>query len=121
MGISKPKTAEDLLAEFPPPIAALTEELRRCLHEAAPTLVERVLPGWRAIGYRETSAGHICALFPLPAGVKLYFEHGASLEDPDGLLAGDMKQARYIEFRTRKDILRRSLTRLVRVAVTSRL
>ena len=60
-------------------------------------------------------------VFPLPDRVNLYFEHGASLDDPDHLLQGDTKQTRYLELRSHKDIRRRALTRLVRQAVTDRL
>jgi hypothetical protein len=114
-------TAAELLAPFPPEVRAVMEDLRELLRAAVPALGERVLPGWKAIGFRHPEAGHVCALFPLPDEVKLYFEYGARLPDPDGLLAGTTKQTRYVAIRSRRQIRRRALTALIRQAVADRL
>jgi hypothetical protein len=113
-------TAAELLAQCPAPLRALLKEIRTVISTAAPSLEERILPGWRAFGYRDPHAGHVCALFPLPGEIKLYFEHGQRLEDPDGLLSGRLKQTSYIVFRTRRDLRMPALRRLVRRALMSR-
>jgi hypothetical protein len=87
------------------------------VRRAVPTLTERALPGWRAIGFRDQQAGHVCALFPFGPEVRLYIEHGARLDDPDGLLQGTMKRGRYLPFRNERDVHARALARLLRQAV----
>jgi hypothetical protein len=110
-------TPEVLLSAYPPPIRALAAEIRTTLRAAVPSFVERALPGWRAIAFRDPQAGHVCALFPFEDHLKLYVEYGATLPDPDGLMEGTMKRGRYIAFRTRKDLRKRALARLIRRAV----
>jgi hypothetical protein len=110
-------TPEQLLAAYPAPIRALADEIRRTLRAAVPSFVERALPGWRAIAFRDPQAGHVCALFPFEDHVKLYVEYGATLPDPDGLMEGAMKRGRYIAFRSRKDLRKRALANLIRRAV----
>jgi hypothetical protein len=110
-------TPEELLATLPPARRSLANRIRAVVLRAVPTLVERALPGWRAIGFRDDQAGHVCALFPFGPEVRLYIEHGARLDDPDGLLQGTMKRGRYVAFRSERDVRARALTRLVRRAV----
>ena len=110
-------TPEELLSAYPPSIRELADEVRRTLLAAVPSFVERALPGWRAIAFRDPQAGHVCALFPFEDHVKLYIEYGATLEDPDGLMEGTMKRGRYIAFRSRKDLRKRALASLIRRAV----
>jgi hypothetical protein len=108
---------EQLLSPYPSAIRGLADEIRRTLLAAVPSFEERTLPGWRAIAFRDRQAGHVCALFPFEDHVKLYIEYGASLDDPDGLMAGTMKRGRYVLFRTRKDLRKRALAALIRRAV----
>jgi hypothetical protein len=112
-------TPEQLLASYPPPIRHLADEIRKTLLAAVPSFVERALPGWRAIAFRDLQAGHVCALFPFEDHLKLYVEYGATLPDPDGLMDGSMKRGRYIAFRTPKDLRKRALARLIRRAVVA--
>ncbi len=97
-------TAETLLAEFPPAVRAIVERLRTLLHDTLPGCEERVLPGWRAIGFRTREAGHVCALFPYAAEVRLYFEHGSGLRDGEGVTYGDTPLTRYAIFRRASDL-----------------
>lgn len=112
-----PVTPEALLAPLPPATRRLADRVRAVVLRAVPTLTERALPGWRAIAFRDLQAGHVCALFPFGPEVRLYIEHGARLDDPDGLLRGTMKRGRYVAFRTQRDVKARALARLVRRAV----
>jgi hypothetical protein len=112
-----PLTPEALLAPLPPATRKLADRIRAVVLRAVPTLTERALPGWRAIAFRDEQAGHVCALFPFGDEVRLYIEHGARLDDPDGLLQGAMKRGRYVPFRTERDVRARALARLIRRAV----
>jgi hypothetical protein len=108
---------DDLLSGFSQEVRQLAQEVRKTLRAAVPSFEERALPGWRAIAFRDPQAGHVCALFPYEDYVRLYIEYGASLSDPDALMKGTMKRGRYIEFRTRKDLRKGALTKLIRRAV----
>ncbi len=110
-------TPDELLERYPSAIRDLANEIRATLHGAVPSFVERALPGWRAVAFRDPQAGHVCALFPFEDHLRLYVEYGASLPDPDGLMQGAMKRGRYVEFRKRKDLRKRALARLIRRAV----
>jgi hypothetical protein len=62
-----------------------------------PDLSEKGYPGWRGVGYRHPDAGYVCGIFPQPGGeLRLLFEHGAALADPEGLLQGSGTQTRYL-------------------------
>lgn len=92
-------TASQLLAEFPAPVQALMHNLRKVVVRAVPTAAEHVYPGWRAIGFRDAQAGYFCGLFPRRDGVRIVFERGAELDDPDALFsAGEhLRQVRTID------------------------
>jgi hypothetical protein len=112
-------TAQQLLARYPARTRRLTNRMRKLLLAAVPTFSERVLPGWKAIAFRDPQAGHVCALFTTTDDVRLYIEHGASLPDPTGILrgAGTMKKGRYVPVRSDRDIRVRAITQLIRRAV----
>jgi hypothetical protein len=64
---------------------------------ADPDLSEKVYPGWRGVGFRHPEAGYVCGIFPQPDGeLRLLFERGAALPDPDGVLEGSGTQTRYL-------------------------
>lgn len=116
-------TPAAILKPFPAPVRALANRLRSLVRKAAPTLREAAYPGWKAVGYRHAEAGYVCGVFPSAECVRLIFEHGAVLDDPDGLLEGTgrVKQVRYVTLRRAADIRVRALTRMVRAAVAHRL
>ena len=110
-------TPEQILAEFPPEVQALAGEVRRFVLQIIPTAAEVPYPGWRGIGFRDPQSGYFCGLFPQRDHVKLGFEHGAELPDPDGLFEGGGKQVRYVIVRTVSDLRRPALARLLQAAV----
>lgn len=92
-------TADELLDEHTEPVAALARELRRVIVAAMPTATERVYSGWHGLGYVHPEAGYVCGIFPQSDEVKLGFEHGHLLPDPDGLFSLGGTQVRYIVLR----------------------
>ncbi len=70
--------------------------LRGLIRDALPEVEEAARPGWHAIGYRHPDQGYLCGIFPHDDAVKLGFEFGMLLPDPDRLLSGDGKQLRYV-------------------------
>ena len=89
--------AEDLLSEHPDAVAATAQRLREVLLDAHPQLEERVRRGWHSINYRDPVAGFVCAVFPTADRVRLVFEHGARLPDPERRLSGTGRQVRALD------------------------
>lgn len=85
-----------ILADHSPAVRELCAELRRLIRAAVPDAAEAAYPGWHGIGYRHPESGYFGAIFPHEDEVKVGFEWGALLPDPDGLLVGSGKQLRYL-------------------------
>ena len=96
--------AERLLAEHSDAVVATAQRLRSTLLAAHPQLEERARPGWHSINYRDPAAGFVCAIFPGLDGVRLVFEQGAQLPDPEGRLGGSGRQVRTLDFRGAADV-----------------
>lgn len=110
-------TAEQFLAAYPASIRMIAERLRRLVCDTVPTASEHVYPGWRALGYRDPQSGYFCGIFPQQDHVRLLFEHGAALPDPDGILTGATRQVRYVAVRDAAAIPVGSVQRLLRAAL----
>jgi hypothetical protein len=110
-------TPEQFLEEYPALLRELAQRLRDLVLRTVPTATERVYPGWRALGYRDPQSGYFCGIFPQSDHVRLLFEHGAALPDPDGLLTGSTRQVKYIEVRSAGDIREKAIQRLLRAAL----
>ncbi len=109
---------EDILAEHTPEVCALAEFLRKLIRETVPDAIESAYPVWHGIGYRHPESGYFCGIFPQKNGVKLGFEFGVLLPDPDGLFEGTGKQVRYVNIKDNKDIRVRAIKKLLLVAIT---
>ena len=111
----------EFLTEEHPETAGLALHLRDVVRNAEPDFEERVYRGWDGIGFRHPDAGFVCAIYPQAEHVRLLFEHGRALQDPDGLLEGDGRQTRYVTVRAADPVLAAKLRDLVRAAVSERL
>jgi hypothetical protein len=80
-----------------PEVRGLVERLRRLVCSSLDNPEERVYTGWRGFGYHDEQAGYVCGIFPRRTTVRLLFEHGAALTDPDGVFTGGGSRTRYIE------------------------
>lgn len=87
---------EDILAPHNAEVRQLAEHLRRLVHDTVPESEEAAYPTWHGIGYRHPDTGYFCAIFPQDDSVKLGFEYGILLPDPQRLLHGTGKQVRYV-------------------------
>ena len=110
-------TPEQFLASYPLDIKGLAERLRSVIRETVPTASEQVYPGWKALGYRDSQSGYFCGIFPQSDHVRLLFEHGAALPDPDRVLKGTTRQVRYLEVWDAEKIPIRAIQRLLRAAL----
>ena len=103
----------DFLAEYPAPIAAQAQRLRRAVHEAVPNAVERIRPGWRLIGFDLpiTRRGiYFAWVWPEPEHIHVGWQVGTLMADPLGLLRGAhlrLKKVRYLTYGPRDRIERR--------------
>ena len=78
--------------------------------------MEVAYPGWQAIGYRDPRAGYVCGIFLFDDHVRLIFERGNLLPDPDGVLEGKTKQTRHLTFQPEAPIPMKRITHFVALA-----
>jgi hypothetical protein len=116
-----PDDVAAFLAESHPDAAGLALWVRSAVLAGEPDLTERVYRGWNGIGFHHPEGGYVCAIYPGGDEVRLLFEHGVRLADPDGLLQGDGRQTRSILVREPGDELAASIAAYVRAAVAERL
>ena len=62
---------------------------------------------------RHPRKGYFCGVFPLTDAVKLCFENGRLLSDPEELLEGHGKKVRYVIFRDTDDLRNASIKKLL--------
>jgi hypothetical protein len=91
---------ESFIARFTPDIAARVRACRAKLRARLLAANELVYDNYNAlaIGYApaERTSEAIVSLAVYPRGVALYFLHGASLPDSDGVLTGEGSKGRFI-------------------------
>ncbi len=109
-------TPDDILDGHSPEVRALTDQLRTLIKETLPEVREIAYPGWRGIGYHDLRAGYICAIFPQKNDVRLGFERGVRLPDPNGLLEGEGRQVRYVNIADSDGIQTAGLQQLLKAA-----
>ena len=83
-----------ILEGYSPEIRNVAERLRQIVLEEAPEADETGYVGWRLIGYR--SPHYFCFVAPQADHVRLGFEHGVRLRDPEGVLEPMGKQVRFV-------------------------
>ena len=110
---------EALLADYPPPMVAIAQQLRDIVRDAIPDAVEAVRTGWRIIGY-DAREGRRSAYFAWiwveHVHVHLGFVHGVFMDDPTRALGGNAKLARWLTFRPGDPVDASRLEPLVREA-----
>src|SRR3712207_5933857 len=119
--VDVPAAVEEYLSTRHPEARDLALWVRVIVLAAEPDLTERVYEGWDGIGFRHPDAGYVCAIYPREREVRLLFEHGAELDDPDGILEGDGTQTRHVTVRSPDDRLAASIAHHVHDAVGRRL
>jgi hypothetical protein len=91
-----------LLNDLSPELLQLANTLREIIHDLVPEVEEAGYPGWKLIGYRNRR--YFGFIAPMSDHIRLGFEHGATLPDPEGLLYGDGRQVRYIPLYSLNDL-----------------
>lgn len=110
---------EDFLESVPPQLRELIELLRNLVFDAAPGVAETHL--WGGISYHRPwiggrVKGAVCGIGINGDLVQLGFIHGRSLPDPEGLLTGEGKSKREVEFASVEDVPQGAVHDLIRFA-----
>ena len=122
-------TATEFLKAYPRNLSEIAEYLRDLVHSTYPAAMEKVITGWRVIGYRlryEKKSIYFCCIAPQKKenDVLLGFEYGILMRDPGKLLEGKGTQVRFVRMRRRDQHSDEDLIRLIeegaRVAVDFR-
>ncbi|HEY0414190.1 MAG TPA: DUF1801 domain-containing protein [Allosphingosinicella sp.] len=111
-------SVEALLSRCDPSVADIAAAVRELLFDALPGVEETADESANVIGYGYGPGykGLIATIIPSKKGVKLGLTRGASLPDPEGLLAGAGKVHRYVEVPTPDAARRPGVRALVEAA-----
>lgn len=93
-------------------------QLRALLFKSLPGVTEQLdLPAKMiAYCYGQKYSDLVCVIIPSKKGLKLGFNKGPELPDPDKLLEGTAKTTRYVEIKSAEIIKSASLKRLIKEA-----
>jgi hypothetical protein len=113
-------TPEEFLSDYDPHITEMAMKLREVLHANLPEIIEQVDLPAKMIGYcySQKYADLICALFPSKKGLKLSFNRGTKLPDPDNLLEGTGKISRYLVIKSEMLIDSPAMKALLKEAIS---
>ncbi|MFI5171991.1 MAG: DUF1801 domain-containing protein [Chitinophagales bacterium] len=100
------KNTERFLALYDAAVNAKALELRKLIFKTLPDIIEQVDTSAKMIGYcyGQKYAELICIIIPSKKGLKLGFNRGVELDDPDGLLEGEGKISRYVVIHSEQKI-----------------
>jgi hypothetical protein len=107
-------TIEELLARCTPEVRRLAEAARKRICAVVPEAAEKLKPGWGLIGYH--APGYFAFIVPSRDNVRIGFEWGVLLTDPEHLLHGEGSQVRYAAIRTLRELQAPALAALLQQA-----
>ena len=109
---------QELLRGYDPEVRDLALGARELILRLAPEACEKVYVGWKTIGYSRAGGmkDQFCAIGPQGTYVSLYFNRGADLPDPSGLLEGTGKKMRHVNIRAAREIRSKPLASLIKAA-----
>ena len=115
------KQVAEFIARFDPAIAKLVRATRSKLRKRLPTAIELVYDNYNALaigfGPTEKTSDAVLSIAVYARGVNLYFIHGASLPDPDGLLEGNGTRGRFLRLTSAAQLDEPKTAALVKRAV----
>lgn len=109
------KQLTDFLSGYDEQVMRCAMSLREIILSNLPDIIEQVdLPAKMIMYcYGQTYAELICNIIPSKKGIKLGFNRGIDLPDPDHLLQGAGKISRYVEITTEEMIYSKQLKQLL--------
>src|SRR5260221_9621279 len=98
------KKIDAFLSQYNEEIYTRSLRLREVVIENLPGIIEQLDVPARMVGYcyGQRYVDLICMIIPSKKGLKLGFNRGVDLPDPQGLLEGTGKISRYVEISTDK-------------------
>ncbi|HET6862814.1 MAG TPA: DUF1801 domain-containing protein [Pyrinomonadaceae bacterium] len=109
------------ISKFEPSIAKIVRESRSVLRTQFPSANELVYDNYNAlaIGYSpsERTSEVVFSLAVYPRWVDLYFMHGRSLPDPNGLLEGNGKQGAFVRLKDASTLKLPAVNRIISQAL----
>ncbi|MCD2425321.1 DUF1801 domain-containing protein [Niabella pedocola] len=112
-------TFEDFLTLYPLSVQCNARLLRQVILGQLPGIDEQLdLPAKMiAYSYGPGYADLICVILPSKKGLKLGFNKGPEIQDPDGLLQGTSKTTRYVTIDNSEQIQAPAIARLLTAAL----
>jgi hypothetical protein len=109
------KTIDAFLSRYDDQVFTHALKLREVVIAALPDITEQLdIPAKMiAYCYGQKYAELICVIIPSKKGLKLGFNRGTELPDPNGLLKGTGKISRYVEINSGKEIKAAGLKKLL--------
>ena len=111
--------ADDFLSNHDEEIMVRALKLRELLIKSLPGITEQVdIPAKMiAYCYGQKYTELICVIIPSKKGLKLGFNRGTQLPDPDKLLQGTGKISRYLEIKTDAQIKSHAVKKFIKEAL----
>jgi hypothetical protein len=109
------KTIDAFLSRYDEEVFINALKLREVIIKTLPDVTEQLdIPAKMiAYCYGQKYAELICVIIPSKKGLKLGFNRGTELPDPNGLLKGTGKISRYVEINSEKEIKSAALKKLL--------
>lgn len=110
------KRSISFLSNYPEPVPEYALQLREIIFKTFPDIIEQLdVPAkMLAYCYGQKYAELICTIIPSKIGLKLGFNRGIDLPDPDHLLEGPGKISRYVEIRSSQQIRSAAIKNLLK-------
>ncbi len=112
-----PPSRQAFLTSYPRDIQRLVGQLAALVSAVASTATESVKPGWACVAFTHPDVGYFSGLFPKDDRVKVGFEFGVLLPDPDHLLTGSGTQLRYFDIALDSPLPAKSLAAFIEQAI----
>lgn len=111
--------AEEFLSQYSEPVFYQAMKLREIVLADLPDIIEQVDIPARMVAYcyGQKYTDLICTIIPSKKGLKLGFNRGTEIPDPEGLLEGSGKFSRYVVIRPGKQMNTRAIKKLLSEAL----
>ena len=114
-----PNNTKQFLSNYSEEVFANSLKLRTVLLKQLPDIIEQLDEPAKMIAYcyGQKYVDLICVIIPSKKGLKLGFNRGIELPDPDKLLQGSGKISRYVVIENEKQIQSAALKKLIKEAL----
>jgi hypothetical protein len=109
------KNIDDFLSQYDEQVFRNALTLRKIIFANLPDIIEQIDIPARMIAYcyGQKYSELICTIIPSKKGLKLGFNWGTELPDPDKLLQGNGKISRYVEIKSEEQIKSKAIKNLL--------